>query len=238
VQAQLYSIRKADIEQQLAAYDSAGDTAAAIALLKEAMNSSPELKDEYAAKYETYTDKYREALFAKAADACKSGSYETAVSVLESDGYPVLGKSDTKLNEQITYYKGFKPISVTELNPYKGYTLKNFTLKDAFGDTYSRAVCDDWDDREIDNSYRISGKYSRLEFRLVVDEEYKNRPNDTGVHIYCDGREVYSYVSDSEDRDPVDIVVPIEGAQDLRIYLNREVQYGRHMVATDMMLFP
>lgn len=238
VKALIYSNKKAGIEQQLASYEASGDYNGAVTFLKDQMDSYKELTDEYEDEYAAYADKFRAALFIQADAAFKTGTYEDAVAVLENQGYPVLGKSDSELNKQIAYYKGFKPVSITELNPYKGYELKNYSITDVYGDVYPKAVCDNWDDTSIDNSYKISGKYSKLEFTLIVDEDFKNMPNDTGVHIYGDGRELYYYVSNEDDREPVNVVATIEGVQDLEIVLERERNWGRHMVATNMVLYP
>ncbi len=238
VKSLIYSNKKADIEQRLASFESSGDYAAAVVFLKNEMDRYKELSDEYATEYESYADEFRTALFTQADAAYKSGTYKDAVTMLQDQGYPVLGKSDSKLNEQIDYYNGLIPISITELNPYKGHSLENYSLTDVYGDVYPKAVRDNWDDTTIKNSYRISGKYSTLAFKLIVDENFKNMPNDTGVHIYGDGKELFYYVTDDEDREPVDVIATIEGVQNLEIVLDRERNWGRHMVATDMVLYP
>ncbi|WP_026511392.1 hypothetical protein [Butyrivibrio sp. LC3010] len=56
----------------------------------------------------------------------------------------------------------------------------------------------------------------------IIDNDYKNMDCDTGVHIFADGTDIYTYVTNPDDRDPVNISVSLEYVNDLRIVIDRE----------------
>ncbi|WP_026658592.1 hypothetical protein [Butyrivibrio sp. AC2005] len=225
------------IQEKLDEYNTAGDLKGAITYLRKEMDKNREIKDAFSIIYENYANPYREELFSRAEEEYTNGTWEDAVHLLEDEGYSVLGKEDMELSDKIKEYIGLKPQSLLALNPYKGFNLEFCSVTDVFGNNYPHTVCDEWGNYDIDNFYRLDGAYSKLEFTLIYDNDYKNMDCDTGIHIFADGTEIYTYVTNPDDRDPVNISVPLEYVNDLRIVIDRERGWGRQMCAADMVLY-
>ena len=185
----------------------------------------------------TISEAYCDECLINAENEYRTNGYKQAVAVIDA-GLEVLPGNE-KLLAAKKYYESLKPTTLVSLSPYSGYDLETYTTKDNFGDTHNDSLRVNCNCYEYDNSYKIKGKYKTLTMTLFVDEEFKGRmPNDTALRIYADGELVYIFVSDDDDRELQYVTVDIDGAQDLRVVLDRERGFGRHMIACEVMLNP
>ena len=186
--------------------------------------------------YKSYVADYKADVFAQAEHAMENYDYSMAVTVL-NDAHNML-PGDNEILDEIEHYKGLRPVELLELSPYMGNDIERISFTDNFGVTHYDAVQRYLGGEGIDSSYKIDGKYCRLVLNLSVDQCNKDMINDTGLYIYCDGNLTYSYVSNSEDRQSLDINLDITGVDDLRITIGRVNYYGRSMIPSGIMLYP
>ena len=109
--------------------------------------------------------------------------------------------------------------SSMQLSPSEGGLVYYGSAVDNYGTVYnSTAIGGRASDTENWNSYKISGAYSSITGKVILNNAYSDIVSEnTQFRIYADGEVVYESQSVTAGRGPQDFNVDLKGVEDLRL---------------------
>ena len=109
--------------------------------------------------------------------------------------------------------------SSMQLSPSEGGLVYYGSAVDNYGTVYnSTAIGGRASDTENWNSYKISGAYSSITGKVILNNAYSDIVSEnTQFRIYADGEVVYESQSVTAGRGPQDFNVNLKGVEDLRL---------------------
>lgn len=208
----------ADLDAAISVTDSDEAYATAFDKLSKALSKYPD-NAELLSKQEAIESKCKEDYYARLNVLHEAYDIDSALELL--DTLKKLLPGDGEIDDLITEYEGYKPVSLWSLeiyedNGYDGCYEISGTYSDTYGNEYTDATCikvyRDKSKNYGDLVYLLNGAYNHIRgtmaFMKSDDRDYTK--GSVGIRFYADGTQIYAskYVDDSTKAFDFEVEIP------------------------------
>lgn len=153
--------------------------------------------DDIGRQYKTIYESSVQGIISQADAVYKKDGYFKAIQYLKG----INGISDSRINDKITYYYGFEPVYLKDLEAYSGNPQHDEELKDRleknythsmYCSTYYKGKLEKGDTKDNYVTYYVKSQYKTFEGVLSVPYEYRNESGKVKIEIYADDSKIYT----------------------------------------------